>query len=70
MSEISKLNRIVKLSSLILIAGILAGCVKPCQVDWARSCSEKQREVLKRDIEVNEYNERNSSNSKKENALN
>lgn len=54
MSEISKLNRVVKLSSLILIAGILVGCVKPCQVNWYRGCPEDVQKTTDLQRQMNE----------------
>lgn len=50
----SEAKRIVKLLFLILIAGLLGGCVKPCEIDWYQGCPENTVEKYKADTEMNE----------------
>lgn len=43
-----------RVALLVLVIGLLGGCVKPCQVDWYRGCAEDAQKAYEQDTRVNE----------------
>lgn len=67
----SKLDRFIKLLSVVFIVSLLGGCIKPCQVDWYRGCAENQEETRKAQQRIEDaYNKKLEESGKKNSDIN